>query len=68
MEKCYGYVIFIRIKDLNIDENDGDNYFSITLIDEMAKPEETIRFYKSTHYANRNWIQDGYPRCKDLKI
>ena len=49
--------MFISIKDLKIEPIDEFTYFSITPIDIMHQPEETIRFDKNSIIENGKWIQ-----------
>ena len=49
--------MFISINDLNIEPTDESTHFSITPIDIMHQPEETMRFDKNTIIENRKWIQ-----------
>ena len=63
-QKCPGRfdVIFISLEDLIFEEFDDFTYFSVTGLDTMNQPEETVRFDKSTiisDFINENsrWIQ-----------
>ena len=63
-QKCPGQfdMIFIWLEDLFFEEFDDSTYFTVTGIDMMNQPEETIRFDKSTimsDFINENsrWIQ-----------
>ena len=63
-EKCPGQfdMLFISLEDLIFEEFDDFTYFSVTGIDMMNQPEETIKFDKNTiisDYINDNssWIQ-----------
>ena len=49
--------MFISINDLNIEPTDESTHFSITPIDIMHQPEETMRFDKNTIIENEKWIQ-----------
>ena len=49
--------MFISINDLNIEPTDESTHFSITPIDIMHQPEETMRFDKNTIIENGKWIQ-----------
>ena len=50
--------MFISIPDFDtIEETNNSSYISITVIDAMDKPEETIRFDKQTNYESGKWIQ-----------
>ena len=55
-------MIFIWLEDLFFEEFDDSTYFTVTSINMMNQPEETIRFDKSTimsDFINENsrWIQ-----------
>ena len=49
--------MFISILDLNVEKTDDLTYFSVTLMDAMGNPEETLRFdHNSTHEYGK-WTQ-----------
>ena len=49
--------MFVSIIELNIEPTDDSTYFSITPIDTMNRPEETMKFDKNTIFENGKWIQ-----------
>ena len=51
--------MFISFTDFDMGQTDS-SYFSITVIDPMGQPEETIRFDRKTNDVEEEWIQAGF--------
>ena len=51
--------MFISVLDLNIEETDDSTYFSVTSMDAMENPEESLRFDHNSNYEYGKWIQVG---------
>ena len=49
--------MFIAITELNIDENDNSTYFSVTSMDAMYGPDESMKFDRNSTYKNGQWFQ-----------
>ena len=49
--------MFISITHLNIEATDNSTFFSVTPIDSMHNPEESIKFDIDSNYDNGKWIQ-----------
>ena len=54
-------VMFIEITELNIDENDNSTYFSVTSMDAMYGPDESIKFDRNSNYKYGQWFQVRIP-------
>ena len=50
-------MMFFAITELNIDENDNSTYFSVTSMDAMFSPGESIKFDRYSTYKNGQWFQ-----------
>ena len=59
LKKCRSTftVMFISITDLNIPDNDNSTYFSVSIIDAMQEPGETLKFDKNNIDDFGRWIQ-----------
>ena len=55
--------MFISVLDLNIEESDDSTYFSVTSMDAMENPEESLRFDHNSNYEYGKWIQ-----ARDAKL
>ena len=49
--------MFIAITELNIDENDNSTYFSVTTMNAMYGPDESMKFDRNSTYKNGQWFQ-----------
>ena len=53
--------MFIAITELNIDENDHSTYLSVTSMDAMYDPVESIKFDRDSNYKYGQWFQVRIP-------
>ena len=60
--------MFVSIIELSIEQTDYSTYFSITPIDTMNRPEETMRFDKHTIFEYGKWIQARFFDKKSLFV
>ena len=49
--------MFISILDLNVEKADDLTYFSVTSMDAMDNPEETLRFDHNSNHEYGKWTQ-----------
>ena len=49
--------MFFSVLDLNIEETDDSTYFSVTSMDALENPEESLRFDHNSNYEYGKWIQ-----------
>ena len=60
--------MFISILDLNIEETDDSTYFSVTSMDAMNNPEESLRFDHNKNYEYGKWIQARDAKFSSLEF
>ena len=51
--------MFISLTDLSIQKNDDTTYVSVIMIDQIQRPEKTLRFDKNNKNVFKKWIQVG---------
>ena len=50
--------MYVKIQNLTIEGVNGSTYFSITTIDNMEQPEETVKIDYNTYVDYEEWKQD----------
>ena len=61
-------VMFISITDLIIPDNDNSTYFSVSIIDAMQEPGETLKFDKNNIDDFGQWIQARNHRTQNQMV